>query len=152
MNCIKLKDLIYEDDDASLLDQIQMSFHAFFCSSCAKEIERYREARFILKESFFSCSPDLENAVMLKVEAEEEAESPYSIPGILSTRGWVITGLIILVSLVTVFFAFDFQNLARESGMSFLLPIGITVGIVLTSYGALFIGSHLKELSERFGL
>jgi hypothetical protein len=36
--------------------------------------------------------------------------------------------------------------------MSYLLPVGITIGIVLTSYGALFIGSHLKELSERFGL
>jgi hypothetical protein len=36
--------------------------------------------------------------------------------------------------------------------MSFLLPVGITVGIVLTSYGALFIGGHLKELSERFRL
>ena len=36
--------------------------------------------------------------------------------------------------------------------MSFLLPVGITIGVVLTTYGALFIGSHLKELSERFGL
>jgi hypothetical protein len=36
--------------------------------------------------------------------------------------------------------------------MSFLLPVGITFGIVLTSYGALFIGSHLEEFSERFGL
>jgi hypothetical protein len=30
--------------------------------------------------------------------------------------------------------------------------VGITIGIVLTCYGALFIGSHLKELMERFGL
>jgi len=30
--------------------------------------------------------------------------------------------------------------------------MGITIGIILTTYGALFIGSHLKQLSERFGL
>jgi hypothetical protein len=33
-----------------------------------------------------------------------------------------------------------------------MIPIGITIGIMLTGYGALFIGSHLKEFSERFGL
>ena len=85
-------------------------------------------------------------------EEQQETEEIYAVPGGLSTRGWVIAGLIILVSLVTAFFGLDFQKLALETGMSFLLPVGITIGIVLTSYGALFIGSHLKELSERFGL
>jgi len=57
-----------------------------------------------------------------------------------------------MVSLITAFFGLDFKNLASESGISFLLPMGITIGIILTTYGALFISSHLNELSERFGL
>jgi len=151
MNCSKIMDMFYDDDNTPILAQLQIDFHAFFCPSCAKEIECYQRAKLIMKEDFFPVSQRIEDAVMLKIEMEEE-ETAYTAAGALSTRGWVISGLIILISLVTVFFAFDFKNLAIESGMSFLLPIGITIGIVLTTYGALFIGSHLKELSERFGL
>jgi hypothetical protein len=46
----------------------------------------------------------------------------------------------------------NFVAIANSEGSSFLLPVGITIGIVLTCYGALFIGSHLKELSSRFRL
>jgi hypothetical protein len=46
----------------------------------------------------------------------------------------------------------DFGTVADHWGSSFLLPIGITVGAVVSAYGALFIGSHLKELSHRFNL
>jgi hypothetical protein len=46
----------------------------------------------------------------------------------------------------------DFEKVAHRQGSSFLIPVGITIGVVVTGYGALFIASHLKELSERFGL
>jgi hypothetical protein len=116
-----------------------------------EKMERYQSAKTIMKEDFFPPSPDLENSIMAKINKEQENEV-YAPVGGLSTHGWVIAGIVILVSLVITFFGLDFQHLALESGMSFVLPVGITIGIVLTTYGALFIGSHLKELSERFGL
>jgi len=116
-----------------------------------EKMERYQTAKTIMKEDFFPSSPDLENSIMAKIDAERKDEA-YAVVGGLSTHGWVIAGVVILISLVTVFFGLDFQQLALESGMSFVLPVGITIGIVLTTYGALFIGSHLKELSKRFGL
>jgi len=116
-----------------------------------EKMERYQSANTIIKEDFLPPSPDLENSIIVKIDAEQEDET-YAVAGGLSTFGWVIAGVVILISLVTVFFGLDFQHLALESGMSFVLPVGITIGIVLTTYGALFIGSHLKELSERFGL
>ena len=160
MDCARVKDLIYEysgNDHGSegsmpLLDQIKISLHAFFCQNCARDMTLYENARNVLREDFFPPSPDLENSIMTKIAAEKEtcAQEIYAAPGGISTRGWVIAGLIIMISLATAFFGIDFKNIARESGMSFLLPIGITIGVVLTTYGALFIGSHLKELSERF--
>ena len=137
-----------------LLCQIQIWLHTLICPNCAQEIERFEVSRDIMREEFFPHSPGLENVIMARVAEEDqmEMEEVYAVPGGLSTRGWVIAGLIILVSLATSFFGLDFKNLADESGMSFLLPVGITIGIVLTTYGALFIGSHLKELTERFGL
>jgi hypothetical protein len=147
-------DMVYESED-SLFNQIQIWMHTLICPTCAQEIERYEVSRAIMREDFFPPSPGFEDSIMAMIAAEEEqaqAEEIFAVPGGISTRGWVISGLIILVSLATAFFGLDFQNLASETGMSFLLPVGITVGIILTTYGALFIGSHLKELTERFGL
>jgi len=163
MNCSKILDLVYEysggdparEDSMPLLYQIQVWLHTMICPACAREIERYQITRDILHEDFFPPSPELENAIMAKIAVEDmqtETEEAYAAAGGLSFRGWTIAGLIILVSLATAFFGLDFQKVADESGISFLLPVGITIGIVLTTYGAFFIGSHLKELSERFGL
>jgi len=162
MNCSKILDMVYHYSDNELdgensmpfLTQIQIWLHTFFCPDCAREIERFQMTRDLMRTDFFPPSPGLEELIMKKVAAEEEqTETASSVfPGGLSTRGWVITGLIIFVSLTTAFFGLDFNKIAHETGMSFLLPVGITIGIVLTTYSAFFIGSHLKELSERFGL
>jgi len=153
-------DMVYEDEPASFYNQLRIGLHAFFCPDCAEKIERYETVKAIMRKDFFpslSDYPDqkgwsvFEDSIMEKVNAEE-VPVPHDISGIPSTRGWVIAGLILMVSLVTAFFGFEFKNLADESGMSFMLPMGITIGIILTIYGALFIGSHLKQLSERFGL
>lgn len=157
MSCSKIMDMVYEwsEDTMPLPNQIQVWLHTFICPNCAQEIERFEVSKAIMREDFFPPSPDLEDSIMARAAIEDEqtdTEESHAVPGGLSTRGWVIAGLIILVSLATAFFGLDFQNLADETGMSFLLPVGITVGIVLTTYGALFIGSHLKELTERFGL
>jgi len=161
MNCSKILDMVYHysgndgtEDSTPLLNQIQICLHTFFCQDCAGKIERYETTRHIMRNDFFPPSPCLEDSVMLKIAADDELSenSPYAIPGGLSTRGWIIAGLIIFISLGTSFFGLDFQKIADETGISFMLPFGITAGIVLTSYCAFFIGSHIKELTERFGL
>jgi hypothetical protein len=144
-------------DSMPLLVQLQVWLHLLICPDCARAVERFELTRDILRSDFLPPAPGLEDPVMamIALETDEFSESEEAVipsPGGLSTRGWVIAGLIILVSLATAFFGMDFNSVARAAGMSFLLPVGIIIGIVLTSYGALFIGSHLKELSERFGL
>jgi hypothetical protein len=162
MNCSKALDLIYEysgsghnpEDSIPLFSQIQVWIHAFFCAYCTEKIRRLEEARNIMRNDFLPYSPDLEDSIMKKITFEEDftKTAHYPLPGGISTRGWVVSGLVILVSLTTVFFGLDFQKVADETGMSFLLPVGITIGIVLTVYGVFFIASHLKELIERFDL
>ena len=166
MNCSKILDIVYEysgnehDSEGSMpfFSQIQVWLHIMFCPDCAGKIERLENARCVMRSDFFPSSPGcgswsgIEDSIMARIAAEEEDTEYSAVPGGFSTRGWIITGLVILISLATVFFGLDFQKIASETGMSFLLPVGITIGIVLTVYGAFFIGSHLKELSERFGL
>jgi hypothetical protein len=126
--------------------------HTFFCRDCAEKIERLEAARYVMRNSFLPSSPiGIEDSIMKKIELEENIE-PYAVPGGISTKGWVIAGLVIFISLATAFFGLDFQKIAQETGKSFLLPVGITIGIILTVYCVFFIGSHIKELTERFDL
>ncbi|MDR2258639.1 MAG: peptidoglycan-binding protein [Treponema sp.] len=163
-------DKVYEysgGEPMPLLLRIRIAAHLFVCPDCAREFERFEVTRDILKRDFLPPAPGLEEPVMRQImrEAAETPDytgdedifgeifdgRPAAAEGV-SFRGWVITGLVMLLSLSTSFFGLDFGRLAATEGMSFLLPVGITIGAVLTCYGALFIGSHLKELSERFGL
>jgi hypothetical protein len=162
MDCNKVLDTIYEYSGGGPippLQHIRIALHLFFCPDCAQEVERLEATLEILHSDFLPPSPGFEDPIMALIargeeefsEAGEWLETPEN-PGGLSTRAWVIAGLCVLISLSTAFVGLDFNKIAHIAGMSFLLPVGITIGIVLTSYGALFIGSHLKELSERFGL
>jgi hypothetical protein len=169
MNCYDIMDKVYEysgGEPMPLWLRIRIAAHLFFCPDCAREFERFEVTRDILRHDFSPPAPDFEEAVMglimreaaeLPDYAAEEApfggdfERTPAAEGV-SFRGWVITGLVMLLSLSTSFFGLDFGRLAASEGSSFLLPVGITIGAVVTCYGALFIGSHLKELSERFGL
>ncbi|MCL2761659.1 MAG: peptidoglycan-binding protein [Treponema sp.] len=155
MNCERALHNVYEGDAMSLLTRIGLGLHLLFCSDCTRKVERFELCKDILSSEFFPPSPGLENTVMAMVAAEEREalESERAdLSGGFSLRGWVIAGIVMFVSLATAFFGLDFNKVALAAGMSYLIPIGITIGIALTCYGALFIGSHLKELTERFGL
>jgi len=154
MNCEKVMEKVYEmDDSLSLLTRIRIGLHILTCPDCAQEVERFEVCKDILRDDFFPAPAVMEDTVMARVAAEEaETTEEMELPGGLSIRRWVIAGLVMLVSLATAFFGMDFNHVALAAGLSFMIPVGITIGIALTCYGALFIGSHLKELSERFGL
>jgi hypothetical protein len=149
MNCAKILDIVYEQqEDMSLFNRIRVGMHLLVCPDCAQEVERFEVCRDMLQDDFMFLAP-AEEAVNT-AEATEAMNA--EVPGGFSIRGWIIAGIVMLVSLATVFFGLEFNKVALIAGMAFTIPIGITIGIALTSYGALFIGSHLKDLSERFGL
>jgi hypothetical protein len=151
MKCDNSLDLIYEaDDEPSLWKRLNLAFHILLCKSCAVRLEAWEQTRFLLQTKFFPPSPDFSAIIMKRIYSEEaEDEQALEIGG-FSTRGWVIAGLVMLFSFATAFFGKDFSNMARNE--AFLLPMGLLIGIGITGYGALFIGSHLKELSDRFKL
>jgi hypothetical protein len=161
MTCHEVMDKIIEssgEEPLPLFTQAAISLHLFFCPRCAEAAEKFETLREIMKNDFYPPSPGLEERIMAKLAEEaEEARDPSPelsglVPGGISTRGWVLAGFFILLSLATSFFGIDFIKVADAQGSSFLLPVGLTIGAVLTGYGAFFIASHLKELSARFRL
>jgi hypothetical protein len=139
---------VYEQEDMSLFNRIRVGLHLLVCPDCAQEVERFEVCRDMLQDDFMFLAPAEETVNTEEITEARETE----VPGGFSIRSWIIAGIIMLVSLATVSFGIGFSKVALIAGMAFTIPIGITIGIALTSYGALFIGSHLKDLSERFGL
>ena len=145
-------DLSEKDEILSLLTRIRIELHLLFCNKCTEELRNLQYLEEIMKTDFIPHCPDFEKTVMECLYEEADPEEEIDAPAGFSFRGWVLIGFFVLLSLSSSFFGISFGIIANEEGLSFLLPVGITIGIVLTCYGALFIGSHLKELSTRFGL
>ncbi|MDR0731424.1 MAG: peptidoglycan-binding protein [Treponema sp.] len=159
MNCDELLDKVYEywGEELPPLFYLYVRLHCFFCPRCARELERFELAQDILRNDFVPPRADFADAVMAELcaeglpDAENAAEAAGEEAGI-SLRGWVLAGLILFFSLTSAFLGMDFIKIAASEGSSYLLPLGITIGVAVTCYGAVFIGSHVRELSQRFGL
>jgi hypothetical protein len=142
------------DSSFSFLNRLEIALYIIFSPRYTARYLHLEATREILHSDFFPPVPELEDSIMELINTEtvemlQEDQNPaYEV----SFRGWVITGLVVLISLTTSLFGMDFVRRNPGDTSSFLLPIGITIGIIVTVYGALFIGSHLKELSDRFGL
>ena len=153
MDCHTVMDTICEaEKDLDILTQLRIELHLLYCPSCAGKLRKLRCLEEIMKTDFLPSSPDFEDLIMERLCEETGTEAKTDAPAGFSFRGWVIIGFFVLFSLSTSFFGMNFVEIANTEGLSFLLPVGLTVGMVVTCYGALFIGSHLKELSTRFRL
>jgi hypothetical protein len=153
MDCHTVMDTVYEsekDSSLSMLTHIRIGFHLFFCPGCAAELRNLQRLEEIMRTDFLPPSPGFEESIMeclyKDICEKEESDAPAGF----SFRGWVIIGFFVLLSLSSSFFGMNFIEIAQTEGLSFLLPVGLTIGMVVTCYGALFIGSHLNELSSRF--
>jgi hypothetical protein len=146
-----------EDGSFSPLTRLGVRWHLQRCPHCAESAAALEAARTLMQTGFFPPAPAVEEAVMevIRREALDPGDVPMEIadpPEAVSFRSWIIAGLIILISLGSAFFGLDFATVAKEGGSSFLISVGLTIGMVVSVYGALLIGTHLKELSARFGL
>ncbi len=142
-------------EEKSFFAYIKQSAHLLFCRECSYEARKLENAQALMGDFFpdMPCQSAFEDALMEQVYRlpdAEDTETPCVTE--LSMRRWVLIGVILLCSLLIGILGEDFGTLAHNLGRDFLMPVGITIGAILTGYGAIFIGSHLKELSERFGL
>jgi hypothetical protein len=155
MDCETLMDTVYEAEKESVLPvlvQVRMWLHQLSCPACEAELKALRNVEEIMKTDFIPPSPNLSGVLMERIYEETTANEAVDAPAGFSLRGWIIVGFFVLLSLCSIFFGTNFIHIANVEDWSFLLPVGITIGVVITCYGAFFVGSHLKELSSRFGL
>ncbi|MDR2418089.1 MAG: peptidoglycan-binding protein [Treponema sp.] len=156
MICDEVRNKVYEtfgEQNVPFLLRIRIMTHLCCCGRCAKEYRKLRTlTQTLTQDDFFPAVPlsNIDN-IMGEIERLEEAEinKEHNVVPV-SLRGWVIIGFIMLISLSSLVFGMGFMKVVSTQGRSFLLPVSLTIGCVVTGYGAMFIGSHLKELSDRF--
>ncbi|MDR0662774.1 MAG: peptidoglycan-binding protein [Spirochaetaceae bacterium] len=155
MNCNKVLDtLYYSDSRIPFVKRLLTGFHIWHCPKCAAHWNTLQKARACMREDFFPpATSGTADQVMALIRQNEDALSvPPHEQEALSFRVWVAAGLAILFSLSSAYLGIDYLTPAGTRTINFMLPIGITVGAVITAFGAIFIGSHIKELSKRLGL
>ncbi len=159
MTCDRAMDLLIDEDHGEpipLIDSIRLRFHLRSCAGCVAEADRLRSCAAVLVSGFLPPVPDLADSIMAAVRLEVAAQAVRAVEEAaeehVSYRNWVFGGAIIFASLAVFPLGQASGWLVRLLGSDLTFPIALTLGVVLTAYCALFIGSHLDELTERFGL
>jgi hypothetical protein len=154
LDCKTVMDSLYEDscgdEGFSILFRLRRALHLFFCAECTAEAERADIAAHLMREAFMPPSPELSDSIMSLVSAEEIRElSPEQ--KIVPLRGWIIAGFFLLLAMTSAYFGENYLNIANTTGMSFVLPIGLIMALVVVGYGAVFVATHLEMLNKKFG-
>jgi hypothetical protein len=153
MNCDKFLDYLYFSEGRfPLIKRIFMYFHILHCPKCAAHVRALQTASGCMKEDFFPTAKEsIAENIMALIQGEDFTEAPAKHE-LVTFRAWVISGLAILFSLSSVYFGIDYLTPGNMHTIYFMLPLGITVGGVITAFGAVFIGCHITELSKWLGL
>ncbi|MDR2795210.1 MAG: peptidoglycan-binding protein [Spirochaetaceae bacterium] len=153
MNCnTVLNFLYYSDDSIPFIKRLLIAFHIWHCPKCAAHQRLLQTASVLLKEDFFPPVKNVTDSVMALVQAGEPLTGSFGEREAVSLRAWIITGLALLFSLSSAYLGIDYLTPVDTHTINFMLPVGITVGGAITAFCAIFIGCHIKKLSEWLGL
>ena len=115
--------------------------HMVFCKRCRDEIYSLQNTFLMLRESApFDILDNLSSLVMNSIYA-----GPVLYPKNVSSAKWLSVGLLIILSMFGITFSNSFHLLKDYFGLPLEIPLNIVMGLAITIYVALFIGSHLEE-------
>jgi hypothetical protein len=104
-----------------------------------------------MKDDFFPSAGNIAENIMSLIQAGDFTDDEVKRES-MPFRAWIITGFAILVSLSSAYLGIDYLMPTSTHTVYFMLPLGITIGAVITAFAAIFIGCHITELSKWLGL
>lgn len=131
----------YDMLDAGQEPGLLLRLHLALCPACRAEAERSRAALAAYRNAEDRAGADrIEERVMAAVRILPRPRRAVSY------RDWVVSGIVIAVSMALIPFGDDFNSVKAIFGMSYTLPLMLGLGLVITLYGAVFIATHMEEL------
>ena len=146
MDCARaMLSIIESKEDGHL--PLRVRLHLSHCTSCNAEYSRMQKAIAFMRSEYLPSSPDLSELIMSVIRA-----TPILEAAPVSFREWTIVGIVILAAITIAPLGRAFTWVKLSFGSNFLLPLNVVLGMILSAYGALFIGTHLNEFVKRFKL
>lgn len=143
MNCERLMNRYLELDNGAPLP-LYLRLHTLFCARCRAEIRAMERALAGMRRFAPPTVEDLGEEIMSRV-MRSVSEDGRIVP----LYNWVAGGVLILAGVILMRFGDSFIWLRERFGTDLELPLAIVLGVVLSVYAAVFVGTHIEELGRR---
>lgn len=142
MRCEKVREAVLNADRDEL--PLRIRIHILFCRACREDLiqitDRINDAR---KTVPFRAPEGLTDQIMRTITLLE-VEYDHRV----SQGKWIAAGLVLFSSIMLLSFSDSFSWLSAHFGGSFDIPLAVVLGISISVYAAILIGSHLEYLGK----
>mgnify|MGYP006282294063 CR=1 FL=1 len=143
MKCEEMMDRYCQLDVDERLP-LRYRVHMLFCSRCRHEVQYMEEKLVRFEGDFpFSMQNDASDTVMQLVRM-----SPVQYRKEVSSFKWLASGFVIFASIMLLPFSKSLSWLNDYFGGQLLFPLHVVMGILISVYAVLYVGTHLEELKD----
>ncbi len=123
---------------------VLLRFHTLFCPECRDEIEKLR-AEFEKLKAYppHEIPVDITENVMARVQLLEETYEHE-----ISCFKWIAVGIVIIGSRFLFTYSDSHVWLQGHFGKQFDIPLNIILGLIVTAYAILFVGTHIDDIKK----
>lgn len=120
-----------------------LALHLARCPRCSARVELRRRALELYRLP--GPDPDIASRILAALPFLPRPRRAVSL------RDWILSGLVLSLSIILVPAQGVFSLVIQEYGNRWMLPFVLVFGMAVTVFGALFIGTHMDEMSGLIG-
>jgi hypothetical protein len=142
MKCETFMNRFLEKDETGVLTP-RMRIHLYRCARCSAEVDAFASAMADMRTFEPFVLDGLESARIID-SVMRQPEYRRSI----SLFNWVAAGALMFVGMFLAPFSDQFASLRDHFGGDLEVPFSLVMGIMVTIYAAIFIGTHIDDFSR----
>ncbi|MBL8967366.1 MAG: hypothetical protein JNG85_10165 [Spirochaetaceae bacterium] len=143
MRCEQFLDR-YDRLDAGETPGYPLRRHLAACASCEAKVRRREAALAAYRAGSSDADAAKGNLLDERIMAAVRL-TPRPRRAVL-VRDWILSGFVIAASMVIIPLGSEFDRAKETFGFRLALPLSLVLGLALTAYMAVFIGSHMDSL------
>lgn len=120
-----------------------LALHLARCPRCSARVELRRRALELYRLP--GPEPDIASRVLAVLPFLPRPRRSVSL------RDWILTGLVLAVSVILVPAQRVFSLVIAEYGNHWMLPFVLVFGLLVSIFGSFFIATHMDEFSSLIG-
>lgn len=137
--------------DANQDPEQELVAHLSGCKGCRLEEAKLRLAMMALRSpDCLRTDDELTDRIMTAVQAEPSPHEVTEPHGPMPLRNWLLAGVLIFGGILGLHYSESFEWLRLAFGEAIDLAMGLILGVFLTTYLCLLVGSNLKRVQRLF--